>query len=66
MGPESAFPLTSGDQGRIQGFHLGQRKRLCVGMHITSAKPEVPIREGSRVRLRALEALRVLMLSRAI
>ena len=46
MGPESAFPLTRVAQGRIQDLHLGRRKRLCLGMHITSAKPEVPAGRG--------------------
>ena len=26
------------NQGRIQDFHLGGRKRLCASMHITSAE----------------------------
>ena len=49
-------------QGRSQDFHLGGggggagRKRLCASTHIT-ARNRTCFRQGSRARLRALEAL---------
>ena len=60
------------EQGRIQDFHLGGRKRLCASTHITNAEPnsllagvQGPLKGpgSSRVVLMVSRAIRALFLS---
>ena len=44
-------------QGRIQDFHLGGAQKIICANAYYERKLRSPFRQGSRARLRALEAL---------